>query len=74
MTVRHIFDISEDDHPRTASHTRDHWSTLDFANAFVSPGVDSGGGGRLVPSHGASRRRLGDKTAQELVMVTLQTQ
>jgi hypothetical protein len=25
MTVRHIFDISEDDHPRTVSHARDHW-------------------------------------------------
>jgi hypothetical protein len=32
---------------------------LDFANAFVSPGVNSRG--ELVPSHGASRRRLGDK-------------
>ena len=32
---------------------------LDFANAFVSPGVNSRG--KLVPSHGASRRRLGDK-------------
>ena len=29
------------------------------ANAFVSPGVNSRG--ELVPSHGASRRRLGDK-------------
>jgi hypothetical protein len=26
MTVdRHLFEISEDDHPRTVSHTRDHW-------------------------------------------------
>jgi hypothetical protein len=25
MTVRHIFEISEDDHPRTVSHARDHW-------------------------------------------------
>jgi hypothetical protein len=58
MTVRHIFKISEDDHPRTVSQARDHWWTLDFANAFVSPGVNSRGG--LVPSHGASRRRLGD--------------
>jgi hypothetical protein len=58
MTVRHIFDISEDDHPRTVSHARDHWWTLDFANAFVPPGVNSRG--ELVPSHGASRRRLGD--------------
>jgi hypothetical protein len=25
MTVRHIFEISEDDHPRKVSHARDHW-------------------------------------------------
>jgi hypothetical protein len=25
MTVRHIFEISENDHPRTVSHARDHW-------------------------------------------------
>jgi hypothetical protein len=37
---------------------RDNWSTLDFANAFASQGVNSRG--ELVPSHGASRRRLGD--------------
>jgi hypothetical protein len=43
MTVHHIFEISEDDHPRTVSHARDHWRTLDFANAFVSPGVNSRG-------------------------------
>jgi hypothetical protein len=60
VTVRHIFEISEDDHPRTVTHARDIWWTLDFANAFVSPGVNSRG--ELVPSHGASRRRLGDKT------------
>ena len=60
MTVRHIYEISEDDHPRTVSHARDHWWTLVFANAFVSPGVNSRG--ELVPSHGTSRRRLGDKT------------
>jgi hypothetical protein len=59
MTVRHIFEISEDDHPRTVTHARDICWTLDFANAFVSPGVNSRGG--LVPSHGVSRRRLGDK-------------
>jgi hypothetical protein len=58
MTVRHIFEISEDDHPRTVTHARDIWWTLDFANAFVSPGVNSRG--ELAPSHGASRRRLGD--------------
>jgi hypothetical protein len=59
MTVRHIFEISEDDHPHTVSHARDHWWTLDFANALVSPGVNSRG--ELVPSHSASRRQLGDK-------------
>jgi hypothetical protein len=58
MTVRHIFEISEDDHPCTVSHAHDHWWTLDFANAFVSPGVNSRG--ELVPSHDASRRRLGN--------------
>jgi hypothetical protein len=41
------------------THARDIWWTLDSANAFVYPGVNSRGGG-LVPSHGASRRRLGD--------------
>jgi hypothetical protein len=58
MTVRHIFEISEDDHPSSVTHARDNWLTLDLANAFVSPGVNSRG--ELVPSHGASRRRLGD--------------
>jgi hypothetical protein len=59
MTIRHIFEISEDDHPRTVTHARDIWWTLDFPKAFVSPDVNSRG--ELVPSHGASRRRLGDK-------------
>jgi hypothetical protein len=58
MTVRHIFEISEDDHPRTVSHARDHWWTLDFANAFASPGANSRG--ELLPTHGASCRRLCD--------------
>jgi hypothetical protein len=58
MTVRHIFEISEDDHPLKFVGHRDIWWTLDFANAFVSPGINSRG--ELVPSHGASRRRLGD--------------
>jgi hypothetical protein len=44
------------------THARDIWWTLDSANAFVSPGVNSRG--ELVPSHGASRRRLGDKYLQ----------
>jgi hypothetical protein len=56
MTIRHIFKISEDDHPPNTpislvTHARDYWWTLDFANAFVSPGVNSRG--ELVPSHGA---------------------
>jgi hypothetical protein len=59
MTVRYIFEISEDDHPSLVTHARDNWWILDFANAFVSPGVNSRGG--LVPSHAASRRRFGDK-------------
>jgi hypothetical protein len=41
------------------SHARDDWWTLDFANALISPGVNSRG--ELVPSHCASCRRLGDK-------------
>ena len=44
--------------PLTVTHARAHWWTLDLANAFVSPGINSRG--ELVPSHGASRRRLGD--------------
>ena len=54
----------QDDHPRTVSHARDHWWTLDFANALVSSGVNSWG--ELVPSprayaqNGDPRRWLGD--------------
>jgi hypothetical protein len=33
----------------TVTHARAHWWTLDLANAFVSPGVNSRG--ELVPSH-----------------------
>jgi hypothetical protein len=65
MTVRHIFEISEDDHPRTLTHARDIWWTLDFPNAFVSRGVNSRG--ELVPSHGASRSRLGDQSCFALM-------
>jgi hypothetical protein len=64
MTVRHIFEISEDDHARTVTHVRDIWWTLDFPNAFVSPGVNSMG--ELVPSHGSSRRRLGEKITKKI--------
>jgi hypothetical protein len=60
QTISHIFEISEDDHPlKIVGHARDHWWTLDLANAFVSTGVKSRG--ELVPSHGASSRRLGDE-------------
>jgi hypothetical protein len=46
------YEIS-DDHPpntepRTVTHARDHWWTLYFANAFLSPGVNSRA--ELVPS------------------------
>jgi presenilin-like A22 family membrane protease len=43
-------------HSTSLVSARDNWWTLDFANAFVSPGVNSRG--EFVPSHGASRRRL----------------
>jgi hypothetical protein len=49
MTVRHIFEITKDDHPSLVTHARDIWWTLDSANAFVSPGVNSRV--ELVPSH-----------------------
>jgi hypothetical protein len=52
------YEISEDDHQRTVTHARDHSWTLDFANAFVSPDVNSRA--ELVPSHGASRCWLGE--------------
>jgi hypothetical protein len=70
MTVRHIFEISEDDHPPNTptplvSHACDHWWTLNFANAFISPGVNSRE--ELVPPHGVSSRRLGDKTWTGLI-------
>jgi hypothetical protein len=50
VTVRHIFETSEDDHPSLVSHARDHWWTLDFANAFVSPGGISTLALRFAPS------------------------
>jgi hypothetical protein len=37
----HIFEISEDDHPRLVTHANDDWWTLEFANAYLSPGVNS---------------------------------
>jgi hypothetical protein len=53
------YEVSEEDHPRTVSHVHDYWWTLEFANAFVSLGVNSLA--ELVPSHAASRRWLVDK-------------
>jgi hypothetical protein len=50
---------------RRSTHAYTHDTTLDFANAFLSPGVNRRAG--LVPSpwadarNGASRRWLGDK-------------
>jgi hypothetical protein len=60
MTVRHIFEISEDDHPWLVTHARDTWWTLDFPNAFVSPGVNSRGVGisTLARRFAPSARRL----------------
>jgi hypothetical protein len=51
-------------HSTSLVSARDHWWTLDFANAFVSPGVNSRG--ELVPSpwdyarNAAPRSWLGD--------------
>jgi hypothetical protein len=50
----HIFEISEDDHPRLVTDARDHWWTLDLANASLSPGVNSRM--ELVPSPRADAR------------------
>jgi hypothetical protein len=40
-----VFAIQDDHPPYTSkplvTHARDHWWTLDFANAFVSPGVNN---------------------------------
>jgi hypothetical protein len=63
------FWISEDDQPRTVAHARDHWRTLDFANTFLSPGVNSRA--ELVPSHGAQRRWPGDETSVVMALLDL---
>jgi hypothetical protein len=65
QAITHIFEISEDDHPlKIVGHARDHWWTLDFANAFVSPGVNSRG--ELVPrpelTPGMALRAVGSGT------------
>jgi hypothetical protein len=55
---------------RTVTHARDHWWTLDFANAFLSPLVNSRA--EWVPSprayarNDASRRWLGDETRYKI--------
>jgi hypothetical protein len=41
-------------HPPLVTHARDHWWTLDFANASLSPGVNSRA--ELVPSPRANAR------------------
>jgi hypothetical protein len=74
MTVRYIYEISDDhppnNEPRSVTHARDHWWTLDFANAFLSQGVNSRA--ELVPSplayarNGAPRRWLWDKEFQAM--------
>ena len=72
MTVRHIFEISEDDHPSLVTHARDNWWTLDFANAFVSPGVNRRGGfstlaRRFAPSaRGLRNLRLFTRTPLDI--------
>jgi hypothetical protein len=59
-----IFWDQLDDYPRTMTHARDHWWTLDFANAFLSPGVNSRAELLFLPRaharNGAPRRWLGD--------------
>jgi hypothetical protein len=58
------FEISEMTTHTPMNRARDNWWTLDFASAFLSPGVNSRG--ELVPSprayagNGAPRRWLGD--------------
>jgi hypothetical protein len=49
LAIRHIFKISEEVYPYIH-----HDTTLDFVNAFVSPGVNSRA--ELVLSHGAVSR------------------
>jgi hypothetical protein len=59
MTVRYIFWDQWGWPPMNGEPcAHDIWWTLDFTSAFLSPGVNSRA--ELVPSHGASRRRLGE--------------
>jgi hypothetical protein len=50
LANRHIFEVTEDDHPRTMkhSHAAAIIDELGFANDFLSPGVNSRA--ELVPS------------------------
>ena len=57
------FEISDDD------HACDHWCTLYFANAFLSPGVNSRA--KSVPSHGAPRRWLRDYSLINVAMILI---
>jgi hypothetical protein len=59
------FEISEMTTHTPMNRARDIWWTLDFASAFLSPGVNSRG--ELVPSHGASRCRLGDNSKRLII-------
>jgi hypothetical protein len=77
MTVRNIFEISEDDHPLNTptplvTHARDHWWTLDFANAFVFPGVNSRG--ELVPSPRAYARNGAPRVGSGIKILYLEMQ
>jgi hypothetical protein len=73
------FEISEMTTYTSMNRARDIWWTLDFANACLSPGVNSRA--ELVPSprayarNGAPRRWLGDKLnlAKKLPMSTVKT-
>ena len=61
--------MTSDDHPPntepcTVTHARDHWWTLNFANAFLSPGVNSRA--ELVPS-GMALRAVGSGNIKSLV-------
>jgi hypothetical protein len=60
-----IFWDQWDEHPpkHAQSHARDHWWTLDFANAFVFPGVNSRA--ELVPSPRAYVRNGADRWLED---------
>jgi hypothetical protein len=72
-----IFWDQWDDHPRTVSHARDHWWTLDLATAFLSKDVNSRTELVYIPSlrgyarNCAPRRWLGDYTSLNVPKKTL---